>query len=60
MPKIVFLDETEQETQEHEARAEDAAELFRIAEQLSEAQLEKVARAIAKIAQEKPQNPAKN
>lgn len=60
MAKIIFLDEAEQDSEEHEARAEDAAELFRIAEQLSEAQLEKVARAIAKIAQEKPQNSAKS
>lgn len=61
MAKIIFLDETaEQESHEHEARAEDAVELFRLAEKLSEAELEKMAIAINKMPQENPQNPRKN
>lgn len=60
MAKIVFLDEAEQDAQEHETRPEDAQELFRLGEQLSDAELERIARAIAKISQEKPQKSAKN
>lgn len=60
MAKIVFLEDGDQEEQEHEARAEDAAELFKLAERLSEAELERMARAIAKISQKNPQSFAKN
>lgn len=59
MAKIVFLDDMQPEPQEHEASPQDAAELFRLAEQLSEAELERMARAVAKIPQEIPQNSAK-
>lgn len=58
MAKIVFLDE--QEAQKHEASPQDTAELFKLAEQLSDTELGKMARAIARISQENPQNIAKN
>lgn len=60
MAKIVFLDDAEQENHEHEARADDAAEIFRLAEQLSDSELERMAKAIAKISQQKPQNSRKS
>lgn len=58
MAKIVFVGEEEQ-AQEAEASLGDTAELFRLAERLSEAELEKIKRAITgwnDIAPDAPQN----
>lgn len=60
MAKIIFLEEAERDSKEHEARGEDTKELFRLAERLSEAELERMASAINKMSQENPQNPRKN
>ena len=61
MAKIIFLDnDGHQEPQEHEARAQDTAELFRLAETLSDTELERMARAISNFPSESLQNPTKN
>lgn len=45
--KIIFLDE--QDNQEHEADTEAIVQLFKMAEQLSEAELERLARILSKF-----------
>lgn len=56
MAKIIFVSDTEKDPQEHKAGWEDAQEIFRLAEQLSEAELKRMARVIAKIQPENQQN----
>lgn len=49
MAKIVFVEDAEQDAQEHEADTEAIVQLFKMAEQLSEAELERLARILSKF-----------